>query len=97
MLPPIIVDIAEIDGATIEVPLGTMLVLATGRHAGVAGWSADIGDPAVASFVPGRDDGSATFNPGVEPHSVGITEVTLRGGGIDEVLTFTLAVAPTAR
>ncbi|MCS5723717.1 hypothetical protein N1028_06220 [Herbiconiux sp. CPCC 203407] len=97
MLPPIIVEIAEVDGTTVEVPLGTLLVLATGRDAAVSGWSAQIADSAVASFVPGRDDGSATFNPGVEPHSVGVTEVVLRGGGAGAVLTFTLTVAPPAR
>ncbi|WP_291041983.1 hypothetical protein [Herbiconiux sp.] len=97
MLPPIIVDIAQVDGTTVEVPLGTMLVLATARDAAVTGWSAEIADPAVASFVPGRDDGSATFNPGVEPLSVGVTEVRLRGGGADDVLAFSLSVVPPAR
>jgi hypothetical protein len=97
MLPPIIVDIAQVDGTRVEVPLGTMLVLATGQEAAVTGWSAEIVDPAVASFVPGRDDGSATFNPGVEPLSMGVTEVRLRGGGADDVLAFSFSVVPPAR
>ena len=97
MLPPIIVEISEVDGATVEVPLGTMLVLATGPDAAVTDWSAEIADQDVATFVPGRDDGSATFNPGVQPRSVGITEVRLRGGGTDEELVFTMTVASPTR
>lgn len=95
MLPPIIVDILEVEGATIEVPLGTTLVLATGQDAAVTGWSAEIADPRVAAFVPGRDDGSATFNPGFEPRSAGVTMVTLRDGGSGAALGFILTVVPT--
>lgn len=94
MLPPIIVEIAEVDGTTVEVPLGNVLVLATAKDAPVIGWSAEIADDTIAAFKPGSEEGGASFNPGIEPRAEGTTEVTLRDSSTSETIAFTLTVTP---
>jgi hypothetical protein len=96
-LPPVIVELAEIDGTTVEVPLGNVLVLATAQDAAVTGWSAEIADDTVAAFVAGYEEGGASFNPGIEPRAEGTTEVVLRDSATSETLAFTLTVVPAAR
>ncbi|MFB2581021.1 hypothetical protein ACEXQD_07190 [Herbiconiux sp. P15] len=94
MRPPVIVRITEVEGTTVTVPLGTLLVLATADDASVTAWSVEIADASVAEFVAGRDDGSARFNPGLAPRAEGVTEVTLRDGRTNGTVAFTLSVTP---
>ena len=72
--------------------VGQVLDINTGDLA-VDSYSAEIEDPSVAEFVEGRDDGGATFNPGVTALAVGTTKVTLSNedGGIEDVV-FTVDV-----
>ena len=72
-LPPVIVDLGDVDGRAV-----------------------DIADPAVVEFVPGRDDGSAQFNPGLTAKSVGTTEVTLDNSESGDSVTFTVDVVREA-
>ena len=74
-----IVDLGDVEGTTVEVPEGGTIDL-TGDDETYTAWTADIADPAVVEFVPGRDDGSAQFNPGLTAKSEGETEVTLDNG-----------------
>ncbi|HEU0181044.1 MAG TPA: hypothetical protein VFR16_02555 [Agromyces mariniharenae] len=92
-LPPVIVDLGDVDGTTVEVPEGGSIDL-TGDDETYTDWTADIADPAVVEFVPGRDDGSAQFNPGLTAESVGTTEVTLDNSESGESVTFTVEVVP---
>jgi hypothetical protein len=92
-LPPVIVDLAEVDGTTVEVTEGGTIDL-TGDDETYAAWTADIDDPEVLGFVPGRDDGSAQFNPGLTATSVGETDVTLDNGETGDSVTFTVDVVP---
>jgi len=95
-LPPVIVDLGTVDGTTVEVPEGGSVDL-TGDDETFTEWTADISDPGVVEFVPGRDDGSAQFNPGLTATSVGETEVTLENGETGDTVTFTVeVVAETA-
>lgn len=96
VVPPVVVNTGDIQGSTVEVPINSMLVLNTGSLP-VDSYSADIADSSIAEFVQGKDDGSATFNPGLKPLKVGETEVTLSNeqGGIQDV-KFTLQVVPAA-
>src|SRR5690606_30632508 len=87
-LPPIMVDVAEVDGTTVQVPLDNVLVL-TGDDDTLKAWSATIADPSIVEFVPGKDDGSAQFNPGLDPLAEGVTEVTLDNADSGDTLTFT--------
>ena len=48
------------------------------------------------AIVPGRDDGSAQFNPGLTAESVGETEVVLENGESGDTVTFTVEVVPRA-
>jgi hypothetical protein len=61
----------------------------------VNSYEAEISDPSIVEFEQGRDDGSATFNPGFKPLKVGETEVTMTNeqGGI-QPLEFTIKVVP---
>lgn len=92
-LPPIMVDVAEVDGTTVQVPLDNVLVLA-GDDDTFKAWSATIADPSIVEFVPGKDDGSAQFNPGLDPLAEGVTEVTLDNADSGDTLTFTVEVTP---
>lgn len=90
-LPPVIVDINEIDGTTVEVAEGNVIDL-TGDDETYLDWTAEISDPEVAEFTPGKDDGSAQFNPGLTALSVGDTEVTLDNSTSGDTVTFTVEV-----
>ena len=94
-LPPVIVDLGEVDGTTVQVDEGGSIDL-TGDDETYTEWSADIADPSVVEFEPGRDDGSAQFNPGLTAKSVGETEVTLDNASSGDTVTFTVEVVPKA-
>lgn len=90
-----IVDLDDVDGTTVEVTEGGSIDL-TGDDETFTEWTADIADPEVVEFVPGSDDGSAQFNPGLTAESVGETEVTLENGETGDTVTFTVEVVPEA-
>ena len=90
-LPPVIVDLGEIDGTTVEVAEGNSIDL-TGDDTAFTEWSAEIADPTVVSFIPGKDDGSAQFNPGLEALHVGTTAVTLDNAASGKSVAFTVEV-----
>jgi len=89
-IAPVVVDIHEIDGTTVQVAEGNVIDL-TGDDDTYADWTAQIEDPAVVEFTPGKDDGSAQFNPGLTALAPGSTEVRLENPGSDSV-TFTVDV-----
>ena len=94
VVAPIVVNAGDIQGSVVEVPINSTLVINTGDLP-VDSYTATIADESVATFVQGKDDGSASFNPGLTPKKVGDTEVTLanKDGGIEDV-EFTLKVVP---
>lgn len=92
-LPPVIVDLDEVDGTTVQVDEGGSIDL-TGDDETFTEWSADIADPSIVEFVPGSDDGDAQFNPGLTAKSVGETEVTLDNASSGDTVTFTVEVVP---
>lgn len=94
VVAPIVVNAGDIQGSVVEVPLNSTLVINTGSLA-VDSYTAKIADPSIADFVQGKEDGGASFNPGLTPKKVGETEVTLsnKDGGIENV-DFTLKVTP---
>lgn len=94
-LPPVIVELDDVDGTTVQVDEGGSIDL-TGDDETFTEWSADIADPSVVEFVPGRDDGDAQFNPGLTAKSVGETEVTLDNAASGDTVTFTVEVVPTS-
>lgn len=94
-LPPVIVDITEVDGTTVQVAEGNTIDI-TGDKETFQDWTADIQDPAIVEFVPGNDDGSAQFNPGLDALSVGETEVTLDNSTSGDTVTFTVEVTEPA-
>jgi hypothetical protein len=91
VLPPVIADLGSIDGTTVDVKVDGVIDL-TGDDETYADWEADIADPAVAEFTPGRDEGGASFNPGITGLAAGSTEVTLTNSTSDETVTFTVTV-----
>ena len=90
-LPPVIVEIGSLDGTTVELTEGSTIDV-TGDEETYTDWTAEIADPAVVSFTPGRDEGGAQFNPGFEALAVGSTEVTMSNSSSGETLTFTIDV-----
>ncbi len=91
VLPPVIVDVGSLDGTTVEVPEGGTVDI-TGDEETFTDWEATIADPAVVSFTPGREEGGAQFNPGLQATAVGSTEVTLTNSSSGTTLTFTVDV-----
>lgn len=92
VIAPVTMDAGDLQGETVELIVDQVLNINTGDLA-VESYSGEVADPAVAEFVAGYTDGSATFNPGVRALSVGTTEVVLSNsdGGIQDV-TFTVEV-----
>jgi len=93
VIAPVTMDAGDLQGETVDLVVGQVLNINTGDLA-VDSYSGEVADPAVAEFVAGYTDGSATFNPGVTALSVGTTEVVLSNsnGGIQDV-TFTVEVS----
>jgi len=90
-LPPIIADFGSIDGTTVQVPLGNTIDL-TGDDKDFTHWTAEVADPKILSFVPGKDDGSARFNPGLDALAAGTTKVTMDNSASGKHLAFTVTV-----
>ncbi|WP_417508764.1 hypothetical protein [Microbacterium sp.] len=95
VIAPVIVNIGEIDGTTVEVTKGNAIDL-TGDDETFTDWTAEIADEKIVEFTPGKDDGSAQFNPGLTALEVGETEVTLDNSSSDESVTFTVEVTAPA-
>ncbi|OLT54885.1 hypothetical protein BJF89_01230 [Corynebacterium sp. CNJ-954] len=49
-------------------------------------------DDTIARFTPGRDDGSATFNPGFTPLNLGGTTATIKDPDTGKEITFDIIV-----
>lgn len=92
VVAPVTVNVNDLQGANVEVALNQVINITTGDLA-VDSYTAEIADPSVLEFTQGKEDGSATFNPGLKPLKVGETEVTLTNeqGGI-QPLEFTVTV-----
>lgn len=92
VIAPVVMDVNDLEGETVDLVVGQALDITTGSLA-VDSYSGEVADTAVAEFVPGREDGSATYNPGVTAVGPGTTQVTLSNsdGGIQDVV-FTVDV-----
>ena len=92
VLPPIIMNVNELQGATVEVPMDTVLVINTESLA-TDSYEAEIADPSIVEFVQGSETGSLVTNPGFTPKAEGETAVTMTNeqGGI-QPLEFTIVV-----
>ncbi len=92
VIAPVTMDVGDLRGTTVELVVGQALNITTGDLA-VDSYSGEVEDPAVAEFVPGRVDGTATYNPGIMALAPGSTAVVLSNadGGIEDV-TFDVEV-----
>ena len=92
VVAPVTVNVNDLQGATVEVALNQVINIDTGDLA-VDSYTAEIADGSVVEFVQGKEDGGATFNPGLKPLKVGETAVTMTNeqGGI-QPLEFTVKV-----
>jgi ABC-type Fe3+-hydroxamate transport system substrate-binding protein len=91
VVAPIIVAVSDVDGTTVEVPLGNALVLTSDTEP-LADWTAEVSDPSVLRFEPGSSSGSAQFNPGFEALAVGTTDVTMKNSSTGTTVSFTVDV-----
>ena len=85
---PVMVDQTTLDGKTVETKVGRMVVFTA---ADPTKWTGTVADTKVATFQAGKNDGSATFNPGLVPIAAGTTKVTVTDG--TTTVTFTLVVS----
>lgn len=92
VMAPVTMSANDLQGATVDLKVGQVLNINTGDLA-VDSYEAEISDPAIAEFVQGREDGSATYNPGFTAKAEGSTDVTMTNeqGGI-QPLEFTITV-----
>lgn len=90
-LPPTIVDVAELNGTTIEITSGSFIDITTG-DTDPADWTISTKDAKVVAVTQGGPDGDAVFNPGVEGLSTGSTQVELTNSKTGEVVSFTVTV-----
>lgn len=93
VIAPVTENANDLQGATVELVVGQVLNINTGDLA-VDSYTAEVADPSILEFVQGREDGSATFNPGFTALKVGETDVTMTNeqGGI-QPLEFTVKVS----
>jgi hypothetical protein len=93
VIAPVVKNVNDLQGATVDLVVGQALDIDTGDLA-VDSYTAKIDDPSVVDFVQGRKEASATFNPGLTALAAGSTTVVLTNaqGGI-QPLTFTVDVA----
>jgi hypothetical protein len=91
VLPPVIVDLKTVDGTTVDVRAGGTVDL-TGDKTTYTDWTAKISDPSVVAFVPGRNTGSTSFNPGLQAKAPGTTQLTLTNSSTSNSVTFTVVV-----
>ena len=95
VLPPVMKNANDLQGATVELPLNQVLSIDTGSLA-TDSYTAEIADPSIVEFTQGTQGASSsdlTTNPGFTPLKEGSTEVTMTNaqGGI-QPLTFTIEV-----
>lgn len=95
-LPPIMKEPAVLDGSKVTVPIQRELVFTIPESDDAAAWTGSLDDDTIAEFVPGSDDGSATYNPGVHPLAEGETTMTLTDP-TGQTISFTLVIVPGAR
>lgn len=76
VIAPMMTSYINLDGGTIAVKVGQVIVINTGDHP-VDSLDGTSADPSIAEFVPGRIEASAEFNPGYSTKSVGETTATL--------------------
>jgi hypothetical protein len=91
LVGPIVVEVADLDGTTVEVNVDQMVDINTG-DTDPADFTGKVADSKVAEFVAGGPDGSATFNPGVTGLAMGSTTVELTNTKTGDVITFTVTV-----
>src|SRR3546814_14119515 len=86
-------DANDLQGATVDLVVGQVLNINTGDLA-VDSYRGTVADSSIAEFVQGREEASATFNPGVKALAEGTTEVEMVNdqGGI-QPLQFTVQVS----
>lgn len=87
LVGPVMADITSVDGTTVEVALGRVLVINADAP---TTWTAEVADPSVLTFDAGTSEGGAEFNPGFTPVKAGTTEVTMTDG--TTTVTFTVTV-----
>lgn len=92
VVAPVMMEVSELEGATVDLGIGQSLRIDTGSLA-VDSYTGEVADPSVAKFIAGREDASATFFPGVEALAAGTTKVTMKNeqGGIEQI-EFTVSV-----
>ena len=93
VVAPVVMDVGDLPGETVELVVGQVLDIDTGSLA-VDSYSGEVEDESVAEFTAGREEGGTTYNPGVTALAEGSTEVVLSNsdGGIQDV-TFTVEVS----
>lgn len=92
VIAPIIVDTADLNGTTVDLPLNNVMDINVPADT-EADWTATVADPSILEFTAGGTDGGATMNPGIKPLKAGSTEVTLTNSKTGDTVTFTVNVA----
>jgi hypothetical protein len=90
VVAPTIVDVATLDGQTIDISNGNFIDITTG-DTDPADWTAVLSDPSVAAFSEGST-GTAVMNPGLQGTMAGSTTVELTNKTTGAVVTFTVNV-----
>ncbi len=93
VIAPVTMSANDLQGQTVDLVVGQVLNIDTGSLP-VDSYTAVIEDESVATFTQGREDDTATFNPGINAVGVGSTGVVMTNeeGGI-QPLEFTVVVA----
>lgn len=92
VIAPVIVNVTDLQGKTIEVGLNNMVDIVADD---VTAWSGEVTDPLIAEFIAGTSEGDSEdalkTNPGLKPLAAGETTVTMTSTD-GTTVTFTLKV-----
>lgn len=88
LLPPVLAEVEDLQGATFE--LNDLQPLVVNAPDPVE-WLGEVENPEVADFFPGFQEDDAVFNPGFEPRSPGSTGASLTSP-LGETYDFTIIV-----
>lgn len=86
---PLIEPYSALDGSTVRLSVGDALAIDT-EEIPVDAVTADVHNPAVVEFTPGRSDDNVSLRPGLTAMNEGTTSVRLAAG--DRVVTFAIEV-----
>jgi len=83
------VDVSNIEGRTLELNVGDFSEINVGDSDPTL-WTAKVSKEGIAEFIPGEDDGTTVWQPGISATAPGTTDMEVTDG--EETIKFKVVV-----